>query len=87
MNIFKSFVSLFSARTSTPTVAPSTKRRGRPVGSGKRGAPKQLKYIQLPSGQLVRMGKGRPPKGATVVLKTAAEAATHNAGLTTTVAA
>ena len=79
MNLYRSLVSLFSSSNSTPTA--TSKKRGRPVGSGKRTAPKQFKYLQAPTGQLTRLGKGRPPKGAVVVLKTEAEAAAHNAGL------
>jgi hypothetical protein len=75
--IYKNIASFLGFTSSTPT--PSAKRRGRPVGSGKTSTPKTFKYVQQPSGQLVRLGKGRPAKGITVVLKTEAEAAAHNA--------
>jgi hypothetical protein len=81
--LYKNLVGFLGFRT---TVTPS-KRRGRPAGSGKRASPKLLKYVQLPTGHLVRMSKGRPAKGAVVVLKTEADAVAHNASLAPTVAA
>jgi len=81
--LYKNLVSFLGFRNSIPT----PKRRGRPAGSGNRSTPRLVKFVQLPNGQLVRKGKGRPSKSTIVVQKTEADAAAHNASLVTIAAA